>query len=221
MQRLTRVLSFVLRHRPSSVAVVLDEDGWTDLHALIQGLRQRPAWTDLSEQEVHGLLEAHTYTRFQINEGRVRALYGHSLRHISPGTYEKPPALLFHSTKAASFNAICHEGIAAKGRSHAHLTSSFEYAFTIKEDHERSGSAAIVFGIQTAVALKGAIPFYRASEVVWTAPYIPPSALLLVTTRRRQLDSFVLLPSQSESALFSDDGVACFGHLLSDDDGSL
>src|SRR4051812_33828519 len=105
-QKLTRVLSFVLRHSPSSIGVELDRDGWTNLGAVIRGLQGRSAWTDLSEQEVRSLLEAHRFTRFQIEGLRIRALYGHSVRHVSPGTYESPPALLFHATRAAYFNAI-------------------------------------------------------------------------------------------------------------------
>ena len=41
MKRHSKLLSYVLRHRPDEVGIELDEAGWADVDELIDGLRDR------------------------------------------------------------------------------------------------------------------------------------------------------------------------------------
>src|SRR3954465_9977674 len=84
-RRLTRLLAFALRHDPGALKIQVDRNGWADLEALVQSARNRPSWQDLSSDEVEELVRGHSFARFEIQEGRIRALYGHSIRSIWPG----------------------------------------------------------------------------------------------------------------------------------------
>lgn len=204
----------MLRHDPSTVGIELDQFGWTDLFALISALRRRSAWTDLLIEEVEALVREQTVNRFEVESGRIRALYGHSLKHISSGVLQEPPPLLFHATRAAYFTAIRVNGIAPRSRSHAHLTTSLTYALSVKAEHERAGSPGILFGVQTKKAF---VPFYKATDLVWTAPFVPPSALVLVIPDSSPLGYQVLSPSPSNSALSLEQDMAFYASLLRDE----
>jgi len=186
----------------------------------VDAIRLRSSWVDLSINEVELLVQSHTFSRFEIRDGNIRALYGHTLMHVSIGIFTQPPELLFHATRASSFNAISQGGLNPKSRRHVHLTSSWEYALNVKNDHEQAGCAGIILGVRTAIAQKGAIPFFQASDVVWTTPYVFPAALVLVTVEDSRMGRPVPLVAGSESALDSLQSVACFDSLLRTDDAS-
>ena len=78
--RLSRVVSHALRHEPWLYALELDEDGWADVNDLLAALRQEdPGWTNLTQQDLKETIRACAKRRHEVKDGRIRALYGHSL----------------------------------------------------------------------------------------------------------------------------------------------
>ena len=207
-RRLTRLLSYALRHAPADFPVRPDRAGWVNLERLLDVFRTRRFWGDLTEAEVLVLVQEQTIFRFEVNAGRIRALYGHSVEGVEPGEFATPPPRLYHATRATFFTSIREKGLAAGRRSYAHLTASPEYALSLKLGYERLGSPGLIIVVDTAVARRSAIPFFKASDVVWTAPYIPPSALFLLLESSDPDGLIVAISENANSIATADDHVA-------------
>ena len=82
-KQLSKTLSYALRHAPQKFGIELDEAGWTDLEVFVRILRQRRhSWADLQVADVLDMmavtLAQQNKQRFEVQAGKIRALYGHS-----------------------------------------------------------------------------------------------------------------------------------------------
>src|SRR3954471_13259683 len=77
--RVSKRLSYVLRHHPASVGLVLDGAGWVDVDALLDALAAHGLV--LSRAELAHVVEANDKRRFAFDETftRIRASQGHSV----------------------------------------------------------------------------------------------------------------------------------------------
>jgi putative RNA 2'-phosphotransferase len=179
--QLTRIVSLALRHKPELFAVNIDNDGWTSLASLASGLSARFPALSITEDLLRETVFNQTIERFEIREGNIRALYGHSLSHVSIGEPNQPPPLLFHATRSLLLPTIRSFGLVAKGRNGVHLTSKWEYALSLRNIHSRRGHRGVILAVRTAdTALKG-VPFNQATSHIWLSPHIPARFLCLAT----------------------------------------
>ena len=90
-ERLSVFLSLVLRHQPEAAGITLDEHGWADVEALIQGISGtgRPMDMELLED----MVRTDEKGRYSFNEDRtlIRANQGHSIPVDVELTYQPPP----------------------------------------------------------------------------------------------------------------------------------
>lgn len=171
MVRLSRTISHALRHEPWLYELEPDGEGWVPLEALLQGLRrERAAWAGLTEDHVQEVLDSAEKRRFELAEGRIRALYGHSL----PGRLQRqpaaPPALLFHGTAPESLARIEAEGLRPMARQFVHLSTDAETASAVGR---RKASAPVLLVVAAEEAHAAGVPFYRGNEQVWLADHVP------------------------------------------------
>jgi putative RNA 2'-phosphotransferase len=96
---LSKAVSHALRHEPWRYELEIDHAGWADLDALVAGLAREPRWHRLTRADLLEMVGRSRRRRHEIEGGRIRALYGHSL----PGRIEKrlgvPPDPLFRVDK--------------------------------------------------------------------------------------------------------------------------
>src|SRR6266571_717445 len=94
--RLSKFLSFVLRHEPHAIGLVLDRNGWADIDELIAkcGAHGRPLGRDVLES----IVATSPKRRFAISDDgrRVRANQGHSVEIDLAYERAQPPEVLFH-----------------------------------------------------------------------------------------------------------------------------
>ena len=76
---LSRVLSHALRHDPGHYGLELDPEGWVGLREVVAALRSRPGWEPVGVADIEETLAAASKQRHEIRDGRIRAIYGHSL----------------------------------------------------------------------------------------------------------------------------------------------
>ena len=96
--RISKFLSYVLRHRPETVGLVLDEAGWAPIDDVIRGAVA--AGYPLSRELLLEVVETNDKNRFAIDEPgeRIRASQGHSVKvRLGLSTIE-PPETLYHGT---------------------------------------------------------------------------------------------------------------------------
>ncbi len=172
LSELSRAVSHALRHEPWRYELELDCEGWVDVEQLLESLRsERSDWTTLDEHNLNQMLELSEKRRHEIKDGRIRAIYGHSIpQHLSRKP-SKPPAILFHGTNPMNVESMRQFGLNPMNRQNVHL--SVDEA-TAKEVGRRKSKNAIVLRVNAGVAFEQGTAFYAGNEKVWLADVVPP-----------------------------------------------
>lgn len=94
MLRASRFLSLVLRHKPEAASVTLDEHGWADVEALLQGVSKRHPLTMEQLEEIIRTDDKQQYS-FNDDKTKIRANQGHSIPIDVELAACEPPELLY------------------------------------------------------------------------------------------------------------------------------
>ncbi|PWW22005.1 putative RNA 2'-phosphotransferase [Geodermatophilus normandii] len=174
--RVSKRLSHVLRHRPDTVGVRLDEAGWVDVDTLLAALAAHGL--PLTREDLDRVVAGNDKQRFAYDDRgtRIRASQGHSVPVALGYTAEPPPDVLFHGTPVRNLPAVLAEGL-RPGRRHAvHLSPD---AATARAVGERRGRAAVLRVDAAGLAATGAV-FTRSANGVWLVDAVPPAFLTVL-----------------------------------------
>lgn len=171
--RLSKFLSFVLRHEPESIGLTLDPQGWAPIDRLIELANAQGK--ALSRPLIEEIVQNNSKQRFAISEDglRIRANQGHSTEVELGYEPQEPPALLFHGTTAAALPAIRAEGLLKMARHHVHLSAEQE---TARNVGGRRG-APVVLVVDAARMHRDGHRFYVSANGVWLTERVPPEYL--------------------------------------------
>ncbi|SDD41842.1 putative RNA 2'-phosphotransferase [Geodermatophilus telluris] len=174
--RISKRLSFVLRHRPDSVGLALDEAGWVDVDALLAALAAHGL--PLTRADLDRVVAGNDKRRFAYDTGgrRIRASQGHSVPVALGYPAEQPPDELFHGTSRRALPAVLAEGL-RPGRRHAVHLSPDEA--TARAVGGRRGPAAVLRVDAAGLAATGAV-FTRSANGVWLVDAVPPAFLAVL-----------------------------------------
>lgn len=169
--RLSRRISMILRHRPESAGITLDQNGWVPVATLIQAL-------GITRAELDAVVAGNDKSRFAIEDDRIRASQGHSRRvNVDLGlTPADPPAALFHGTPRTNVASIMREGLRPRSRQHVHLSPDTETATRVGA--RRSTEVAILV-IDAAALAESGHPFYRSANGVWLTDAVAPAYIAI------------------------------------------
>ena len=78
LQKLSREVSYALRHAPQEYGLELDAEGWVDVKRLLEALQKKEMWRDVSVDDLEEMGRHSDKKRHEICGGRIRAFYGHS-----------------------------------------------------------------------------------------------------------------------------------------------
>lgn len=108
--------------------------------------------------------------RFQVQDGRIRALYGHSfyVEDLSDLGID-PPSILYHGTSWDSLPRIIVEGLRPMSRQKVHLTNNPNEALEVARRHSRP---ALV-----AVRAEEVESLQAVADAVWAADRVDPDLL--------------------------------------------
>ena len=171
--QLSKTISHALRHEPWVYELEPDGAGWVPIEALLAALRdERPQWRDVSERDIARIIAESDKRRFELGDGRIRALYGHSLPGRLHKTPAVPPALLFHGTTREAAARLAREGLHPMGRQYVHLSTD---QATARQVAGRKRGPAVILTIAAAEAHRHGVAFYEGNEQVWLATGVPPA----------------------------------------------
>lgn len=171
--RLSKYMSFVLRHRPETAGLVMDERGWASVDALVEACIQ--AGHAGSRDDVLRVVTENDKQRFELSsEGDlIRAAQGHSINLELGLAPVAPPPVLFHGTVEAVVDRIRAEGVRPMGRTHVHLSGDSE---TARRVGLRRGSP-VVLHVDAAAMSQSGFEFFEASNGVWLVAEVPAEYL--------------------------------------------
>ena len=172
--KISKYLSYILRHQPQSIGLTLDKNGWANIDELITKT------TDFSLRlsTIQYVVETNDKQRFSLNENatKIRANQGHSLEIDLALTAQQPPAVLYHGTAKHFVVSIQEHGLKKQNRHHVHLSQHKDVANSVGARHGKP----IIFKLRTAAMIQDGFIFYQSDNNVWLTDLVPAKYLQLV-----------------------------------------
>jgi putative RNA 2'-phosphotransferase len=169
----SKLLSLVLRHAPEKAGLTLQQGGWVEVTALLDGLEKMGATMTLAE--LVAVVETNEKKRFTLSHdgALIRAAQGHSVE-IDPALSPiAPPAQLFHGTATRFMEAIRVEGLKPMTRLHVHLSLDADTATKVGSRHGKP----VVLIVRAGDMAHAGHEFYQADNGVWLTATVPPTYL--------------------------------------------
>lgn len=178
IEKLSKFISLILRHKPEEIGITLDEHGWAKVEDLINGINRSGRKIDVDVLE--GIVRTDNKQRYSFNEDKtkIRANQGHSV----PVTIEfkelEPPNVLYHGTAEKALNGIKYQGIKSMSRLYVHLSKDTETAIQVGKRH----GECFVLAVDANRMYRNGIKFYLSENGVWLTEYVDPKYILNLNT---------------------------------------
>lgn len=171
--KISKRLSYVLRHHPESIGIQLTSDGWAETDVLLDKFR-------MTLTTLKYVVEHNDKKRFAFNEdySMIRANQGHSIQvdlQLEPKT---PPPTLFHGTATHFLDSILKKGLLKQSRHHVHLSAQLDTAIAVGKRHGK----VVVLEIDTQSMLAEGHQFYLSNNGVWLTDIVDPKYIEILKT---------------------------------------
>lgn len=169
LKQISKFMSLVLRHKPETIGLALNENGWADIQEMIDKMNATGAEVDF--ELIQTVVETNDKKRFAFNEDQtmIRASQGHSVEVDLELTELQPPELLYHGTIQESVDLIRTEGLKKMSRQHVHLSKDKETAHKVGS---RRGKPVILV-VRAAAMHAAGHSFYLSANEVWLTDEVP------------------------------------------------
>ena len=169
IKRHSKFLSLLLRHKPETVGLKLDAQGWANTNELLQKINQ--TGRQISPELLDQIVETNDKKRFVFNEDKsqIRAAQGHSLKVELDYKPLVPPTTLYHGTIAETAELIKQSGIKKMQRHQVHLSADTD---TAKIVAARRGKAVILIVDALKMHDEG-YKFFQSDNGVWLTDFVP------------------------------------------------
>lgn len=173
--KISKYLSFVLRHDPAAGGVILDPDGWVEIHELLAGLSGKDL--TFEREELLEVVAANDKQRFALSEdgSRIRASQGHSVSVALGYAPETPPNILFHGTAEKFLGSIRLHGLIKGKRHHVHLSREKETAIKVGQRH----GTPMVLEVRAREMHRDGFAFFCSANGVWLTDHVPVKYLVM------------------------------------------
>lgn len=168
--RISKSLSYWLRHRPEAGGLTLDPAGWAPVADILGALGRAGLPSDAGT--LRRVVAGSDKNRFELSadQALIRARQGHSVKVDLGWPAATPPEHLFHGTVERFLPAIFAEGLRPMKRHHVHLSPDPRTATAVGA---RRGSAVILRVEAKRMAAEGHV-FRLSGNGVWLTDHVPP-----------------------------------------------
>jgi putative RNA 2'-phosphotransferase len=169
--RVSKFLSYILRHQPYKFGLQPDEYGFCDLGSVIDVMKSK--FPDWDEEKLQNLIKSDAQKRFEIKDDKIRARYGHSINVKPVGDERDVPGILYHGTARRNVDSILKQGLKPAGRKFVHLSPDIESAIRVGKRHDIK---PVILEINVHKAKSQGIKFWTEGKVVLSTE-IPPDCI--------------------------------------------
>lgn len=168
--RIGRYLCLILRHKPETIGITLDRNGWADVDALLDGVtRTKMPLNRAMLEEIVATDEKMRYS-FNGDGTKIRANQGHSVYVEVEMDEIAPPEFLWHGTSANNAASIEAGGLNPGSRLYVHLSEDYETAVRVGR---RKRGETMVYRVKSGEMARNGFVFWRSSNGVWQSKYVP------------------------------------------------
>ena len=165
IKKISKFLSLILRHKPESIHLKLDSNGWADIDELMAKSRN----IKLTRKLINEVVENNDKQRFIIEDNRIRANQGHSINIDLELKAVRPPDVLYHGTATRFLDSIMKEGLSKQKRQHVHLSKDIETATKVGMRHGK----VVILEIDSKKMFEDGYEFYLSLNGVWLTDVVP------------------------------------------------
>lgn len=166
----SKFMSYVLRHDPQAIGLLLDPEGWAQIEDLVR--LSQVSRTPLTNELIAEVARTSDKKRFSISADglSIRANQGHSITVDLNLEAKIPPDILFHGTAHHFLTSIASEGLVRGSRHHVHLSLDRETAEKVGRRH----GAPVVLVVLAGFMHRDGCLFYLSENGVWLTDRVPP-----------------------------------------------
>ncbi len=164
----SKYIALILRHKPETIGISLDEHGWANVSKLIEGINKQQPFTMMDLEEI---VKTDNKQRYSFNEDKtlIRANQGHSVPVDVELPEKEPPEFLWHGTGEKYTESIDKIGLIPKSRLYVHLSGDLETAKIVGKRHGK----LVVYKVKSGEMAKDGFVFYQSVNGVWLTKEVP------------------------------------------------
>lgn len=177
LERLSKFISMILRHKPEVIGITLDEHGWADVNELIKGINETGEEVEFSKAILEKIVKTDKKQRYSFSQDKtlIRANQGHSIPVDVELEKKEPPKVLYHGTGIKSVKAIQEQGLLPMERLYVHLSTDVETATNVGKRH----GTPVIFKVNAEQMQKDSYDFFQSVNGVWLTKEVPAKYLEL------------------------------------------
>ena len=168
LKETSKYISLILRHKPETIGITLDEHGWADVGELISGIAKTHKMNMDILEEIVSTDEKQRYS-FNDDKTKIRANQGHSIQVDVELEEMRPPEILWHGTGEKFTGSIDEQGLIPKSRLYVHLSKDEETAFKVGTRHGKP----VLYIVKAKEMFKDGYKFYLSKNGVWLTKEVP------------------------------------------------
>lgn len=168
LKNTSKYLSLILRHKPETIGISLDEHGWANVDELIAGIAKTQ---DCSMEILEEIVRTDEKQRYSFNEDKtlIRANQGHSIPVDVELEEALPPEVLWHGTGEKYTASIDVQGLIPKSRLYVHLSKDRDTAVKVGSRHGKP----VLYIVKSGEMSRDGFPFYLSKNGVWLTKEVP------------------------------------------------
>jgi len=165
IKKISKFLSLLLRHKPESIGLRLDKNGWAEIDELIEKSKN----IRLTQALIERVVEQDDKQRFIIKGNRIRANQGHSIAIDLALNAVTPPEVLYHGTAMHFLDSIMKIGLTKQKRQYVHLSKEIETATHVGMRHGK----VVILEVDAKRMYEEGYLFYLSENGVWLTDVVP------------------------------------------------
>jgi putative RNA 2'-phosphotransferase len=176
LKRVSKSLSYVLRHRPDSIGIELESDGWVAVGELLRAFQQ--SGQTIAPDVLKRVVAENDKQRFEFSDDglRIRARQGHSVEVDLGYQPMTPPNVLYHGTARHNLDSIFEKGLLKGKRHHVHLSTNKETMLRVGMRHGQP----VLLSVDAARMHHDGHQFFVTGNDVWLTEHVPPKYMDVV-----------------------------------------
>ena len=164
----SKFISLILRHKPETIGISLDEHGWANVDELIAGISKT---SPINMEVLEEIVATDNKKRYSFNEDHtlIRANQGHSIPVDVELKKVAPPEILYHGSAEKFEKSIDEQWLIPKSRLYVHLSKDYETAVNVGRRHGKP----VIYKVKSGLMDQDGIELFLSENGVWLTKAVP------------------------------------------------